>query len=191
MTGDELWDWLRFSRGSRTTAEHWQGIPDRYAVHIAAGPMNGVPDLSDGDHMLVEEALYQAQRRRALGQTRGIGGAVLDLARPIDEVRYFLGALRRVGVYGAAVPMRYREPRVDREAAQRAAQACLDDLLAADERVYGPLDAGSEWLLWWRFRTARVADQPWQQEFLVDTWDGHVSVDDWEVDDLQHFSRLR
>ena len=191
VTSDELWAWLRFSRGSRTTTKHWQGIADLYDVHVTASRMKDVPALPEEDRRLIEEALHQAQRKRELAQTRGVGGAVIHLARPIDEVRDILSALRAVGVYGAALPVRYREPRVDRDAAQRAAQVYLDELQASEAELYGRLTAGSDWLLWWRFRTERVAEQPWQREFYVDKWDGHVSPDDWEVDDLHQFSRAK
>ncbi len=189
VTSNELWDWTRFSRGSRTTAEHWHGIPDRYDLYVTPGPMKGVPDIPEDDRRLVEEALDHAQDCDERGQTGELKGAVIHLGRSIDEVRQFLHALRSVGVLGSAVPMRYREPRIDREAARHAAQVYLDNLSAADGRRTGPLTASTDWVLWWQLGTKRIAKQSYQWTFYVDKWDGHVTTDEWEFNDLDRFSR--
>jgi hypothetical protein len=191
VTSDELWDWERFSRGSRTSDEHWHGIPDRYDLYVAGGPMKVVPDIAQEDRRLVEAALDQTQGGSAQDETGERKSAVIHLGRSIDEVRQLLHALRGVRVLGSVVPMRYREPRFDREAARHAAQVYLDDLSAVDGRPTGPLTASTDWVLWWQFRTKRIAKQSSEWRFYIDKWDGHVTTDEWELNDLDRFSRPR
>ena len=106
VTSHELHDWVRFSRGSRTTADHWHGIPDRYDLQLTARDWTHVPNLPEEDRRFLKDALSQGRARPVPEQPHGHGGTLL-LSLSLKEMQRHIHTLSTVGIYRVAVSTCY------------------------------------------------------------------------------------
>jgi hypothetical protein len=161
--------------------EHSQerSVTDRrdelYDLHLGPPPLV-TPLLSADERRLLDEALQQPAGRSNFPFH---APRTIYLARTLPETRRFLKALRDAGGGAVIVPVRYREPRITRDAARTLAQQQAQDLRARTDRIYGELQDATDDRLWWSFFVPDIAAQfarmiPGGRFINIDKVDGHA-----------------